>query len=87
MPEERLGEKTPVRVAERRALHGVRDRMGPENNLRYELSHILHKSRKYRAYRGVSRLEVVRGNRVARVTGAFGGGDLYFRERAEIREE
>ena len=82
MPEERLGEKAAVRMAERRTLHGVRDRMGPESSLRYELSYILYNSRKHRPYRGVSRLEVVWDDRVAAVTGAFGGGDLYLRERA-----
>lgn len=87
MQEERLGKTTPVRMAEGGTLRGVRDRMGPESSLCYELSHILYNSRKYRPYRRVSRLEVVRDDRVAPVTGAFGGGDLYLRERASIREE
>ena len=82
MPEERLGEKTPVWMAGRRTLRGFRDRMGAESSVRYELSYILYNSRKYRPYRGVPRLEVVRGDRVAPVTGAYGGGDLYSGKRA-----
>jgi hypothetical protein len=82
MPEERLGEKTAVRMAGRSTGGVVGDRMGQEGSLRYELSDILYNSRKYRPYRGVSRLEVVRDDRVAPVTGTFGGGDLYLRERA-----
>lgn len=82
LPEERLGEKTAMRMAGRSTGVVVGDRMGPESSVRYELSDILYNSRKYRPYRGVSRLEVVWDDRVAPATGAFGGGDLYLRERA-----
>jgi hypothetical protein len=82
MPEERLGEKTAVRMAGRTTYPAVHDCLGPESSVRYELSHVVYHSRKYRPNRGVSRLEVVWDDRVAPVTGAFGGGDFYFRERA-----
>ena len=56
------------------------DRVGQENSLDCELSHVLYHSRKYRSDRGVSRLEAVWNGRVAAVTGAFGGGDFYLGE-------
>jgi hypothetical protein len=87
LPKERLGKKTPVRMAHTGCFGGVGGGMGPQGHLRDELSDVLYNSRKYCTHRGISRMEAVWDDRVAAITGASGGGDFHFIERIEIREE
>ena len=84
MQEERLGAEAAMRMDRRKDIRTAGDRLGAKDSLSDELPHVLYNPRKYRSDRGVSRLEAVRDDGMAPITGTFSGGDLCFGERVEL---